>query len=95
MWCGKLAIMNTLETSEGLARLLNPLAECFSSEVAKKVAALEADDDVQARIDELAEKSNEGTLTDKEDAEYMAYIRAMDVVAVLQKKARQISDADI
>jgi hypothetical protein len=86
--------MSILETTEGLARLLDPLAGCFSSEVAKKVAALEADVDVQARIDELAEKSNEGTLTDNEDAEYMAYIRAMDVVAVLQKKARQISDVD-
>ena len=87
--------MSTLETNEGLARLLDPLAECFSPEVAKKVAALEADNQVQARIDELAEKANEGTLTDKEDAEYMAYIRAMDVVAVLQKKAREISDASV
>lgn len=86
--------MSTLETTEGLARLLDPLAACFSSEVAKKVASLEADKDVQARIDELAEKANEGALTEKEDAEYMAYIRAMDVVAVLQKKARQISNAD-
>jgi hypothetical protein len=59
--------------------------------VARKVAELQADPAVQARIDELAAKANEGQLTDAEDAEYDAYIRAMDIVAVLQKKARQLS----
>lgn len=86
--------MSSIDTPEGLARLLDPVAECFSPEVAKKVAALQADDAVQSRVDELAAKANEGTLTAEEDTEYMAYIRAMDVIAVLQKKARQISDAN-
>ena len=43
---------------------------------------------VRARIDELAEKCNEGTITPEEMALYDAYIQAMDVVAVLHKKAR-------
>jgi hypothetical protein len=54
------------------------------------VAELGADPDVQLRIDDLAEKCNQGTITPEETAEYDAYIRAMDVVAVLQKKARSL-----
>jgi hypothetical protein len=54
------------------------------------VAELHADPDVQLRIDVLAEKCNQGTITPEETAEYDAYIRAMDVVAVLQKKARSL-----
>jgi hypothetical protein len=45
---------------------------------------------VQARIEELAEKCNEGTITPEETAEYDAYIHAMDVIAVLQKQARAL-----
>ena len=74
----------------GLAKLLDPVAECFTLEVAKRVAELDADPDVQRRIDDLAEKCNQGTITPEETAEYDAYIRAMDVLAVLQKKARAL-----
>jgi len=58
--------------------------------VAKRVVELRADPAVQARIEDLADKCNEGTITPEETAEYDAYIQAMDVVAVLQKKARTL-----
>jgi hypothetical protein len=74
----------------GLAKILDPVAQCFTPEVAQRVAELRADRAVQARIEELAEKCNEGTITPEEMAEYDAYIQAMDVVAVLQKKARTL-----
>jgi len=74
----------------GLAKILDSVAQCFTPEVAKRVAELRADPAVQARIEELAEKCNEGTITPEEMAEYDAYIQAMDVVAVLQKKARSL-----
>jgi hypothetical protein len=74
----------------GLAKLLDPVAQCFTPEVAKRVAELRADPAIQARIEELAEKCNEGTMTPEEMAEYDAYIQAMDVVAVLQQKARTL-----
>ena len=78
------------QATAGLAKILDPVAQCFTPEVAKRVAELRADPDVQARIEELAEKCNEGTMTPEETAEYDAYIHAMDVVAVLQKKARTL-----
>jgi hypothetical protein len=73
-----------------LDRLLEPLAASFSPEVAAKVAALRADDAMQSRIDYLAERSNEGLLTVEEREEYATYLNAIDVVAVLQAKARSI-----
>jgi hypothetical protein len=75
------------QATTGLAKILDPVAQCFTPEVAKRVVELRADPAVQARIEELAEKSNEGIITPEEMAEYDAYIQAMDIVAVLQKKA--------
>lgn len=77
--------------ADGLARILDPVAECFTPEVASRVAQLQADSSLQARIDELAEKCNEGRLTSEEESEYDAYIRAMDVLAILQAKARSLA----
>jgi hypothetical protein len=77
-------------TTASLAKILDPVAACFTPEVAKRVVALRMAPEVQARIEALAEKCNEGTLTPEETAEYDAYIQAMDVVAVLQKKARTL-----
>ena len=45
---------------------------------------------MQARIDYLAERSNEGLLTAGERKEYEGYLHAIDVVAVLQAKARSL-----
>ena len=42
------------------ARILDPVAQCFTPEVAKRVAELRANPDVQARIQEIAEKCNGG-----------------------------------
>ena len=71
-----------------LDRFLEPLASCLSRDVAAKVADLRADEAMQARIDYLAERANEGLLTDDEREEYAGYLHAIDVIAVLQAKAR-------
>jgi hypothetical protein len=77
-------------TSIHLDRLLDPLVECLSPEVAAKVADLRADDAMQDRIDYLAERSNEGLLTSEEREEYAGYLHAIDVIAILQAKARAL-----
>jgi hypothetical protein len=71
-----------------LDRLLDPFADCLTPEVAAKVADLRADATVQARIDYLAGQANEGLLTPTEEDEYDSYLHAIDVIAVLQAKAR-------
>lgn len=73
-----------------LDRLLEPLAACLSVEVAAKVAGLRADEATQNRIDYPADRSNEGLLTVEEREEYAGYVHAIDVIAILQAKARSI-----
>ena len=72
-----------------LDRFLDPISEAFTPGMARKIADLRAEPDVQARVDELAAKANEGELTPEEDAEYKSYIEAADVIGVIQAKARR------
>jgi hypothetical protein len=71
-----------------LDRLLEPFADCLTPDVAAKVADMRADKMMQARIDYLADRANEGLLTPGEADEYDSYLHAIDVIAVLQAKAR-------
>ena len=73
-----------------LDRLIEPFAECLTTEAARKIVSLKADDAVQARVDELAEKANRGTLTDVEGAEYDRYLAAFHFMTVMQAKARRL-----
>jgi hypothetical protein len=47
-----------------------------------------ADAATQARIAQLAEKCNEGEINARERREYAAYVRAIDLISILQAKAR-------
>ncbi len=67
---------------------MEPLAGCLSPDVAAKVADLRADEAMQGRIDYLAGRANEGLLTTEEREEYAGYLHTIDVIAVLQAKAR-------
>ena len=46
------------------------------------------DEKLQRRVEQLAEKANEGVLTEEDRAEYEAYVEANSFMAVLQAKAR-------
>ncbi len=72
-----------------LDRMLDPLTEDLTVPRAKKLAALRADPELQARVDYLADKANEGTLTDAERTEYDRYRAAWHVLTILQLKARK------
>ena len=72
-----------------LDRLLDPLTDTLTLESATAMLALRPDDEVVARIDELRRKANEGALTPAEDAEYKDFIEAVDVVSIMQAKARR------
>ncbi|SIO35134.1 hypothetical protein SAMN05444166_4010 [Singulisphaera sp. GP187] len=73
-----------------LSQLLEPVGQMMPVEFANQLLAMRATPEVQTRIDELAEKSNEGELTDEERAEYLAYVDAIDVISILQAKARSV-----
>ena len=69
-------------------RLLEPLSRCIRGQGEQELLKLRADAALQARIDELADKCDEGALTADERAEYETYVRFGNFVAVLQAKAR-------
>jgi hypothetical protein len=71
-----------------LDRLLDPLEAILTPEVARQIVELRADAITQRRIDELAEKSTEGQLSPAEEAEYDDYVEALDIIGILQAKAR-------
>ena len=79
--------MKTLDAPV-LDRLLDPVARILTPEVARKLVDLRFDSVVQARIDKLARKCNEGQLTESERREYESYVSAIDLIAILQAKAR-------
>lgn len=82
--------MEEITESAILDKLLEPLARCFTPAVAKQIAEVRADQETQARIDELAAKCNEGELTEAEEREYRAYVEAIELIGILQAKARAI-----
>ncbi len=73
-----------------LDRLVEPVARTLTPEVAKAIADLRADAELQARMEELAEKCNEGKLSKDEREEYETNIRFGNFIAILQAKARRI-----
>jgi hypothetical protein len=77
-------------TTNTVDRLVDPVVRAFTPEVARAIADLRADPDLQARMDELAEKCNEGALSAKEREEYETSIRFGSFIAILQAKARAI-----
>jgi hypothetical protein len=83
------ADMSTVEATY-LDRLLTPVTQCFTPEVAERLIALPEDTEVQSRIGELAEKANEGTLSAEERAEYEDYIEVVDLIGILQSRARAV-----
>jgi len=82
--------MEDITESAILDKMLEPVARCFTPAVALQIAELRADLATQARIDELAVKCNEGELTDVEKREYGSYVEAIDLIGILQAKARAI-----
>ena len=73
-----------------IERMLAPAGNSMPEEVARWLTELRADSDLQARIDELADKNTEGAITPQELAEYDQYLEIVEVLAVLQAQARSI-----
>ena len=70
--------------------LFDPVSRCLTPDVARSIAGLKATPNVQQKLDDLAEKSTEGTLTAEERAEYEACVRAINFISLLQLKARAV-----
>jgi hypothetical protein len=87
-WMGEWS--SIMREASVLEELLEPVSRCFNVEVARALAALRVNERMQARVDELAERCNEGLLTAEEEEDYEAYVQASTLVGILQAKARRI-----
>ena len=82
--------MNETSNTAVLDELFEPVSQCLTPDVARRIAALRASPQVQSKLDDLADKCSEGTLTAAEQADYDTYVRAINFIGVLQAKARAV-----
>jgi hypothetical protein len=73
--------------------LLDPLSRCLDADSARRLVELRVAAPVQEKINILAERANEGLLSDDERAEYEALINAADFISILKRKALQNLDS--
>ena len=76
--------------SHVLDRLLDPVRDVLTPEVAGAIADLRADAATLERLDDLAERRHEGRLSADELAEYQALVNGINLISVLQAKARLV-----
>lgn len=70
-----------------LERLLRPLRRELSVQLADALVRLQADREVQARYDELADKNTEGRLSRAEKSELESLVRANSILSILKAEA--------
>jgi hypothetical protein len=73
----------------------DPFTRCLDAEPAQRVAGFRVAPAVQEKVPALAERANDGALTEDERATYEALINAADLIAVLKPKARRMLTPDI
>jgi hypothetical protein len=78
-----------MSTVSYLNRFLEPVTESFTPELARSFVDLRADDQLQAEIEVLRQNANRGTLTPEEAARYKDFVEAVDVLSIIQSKARR------
>ena len=85
---------HAIHAAHFMDRVLDPLAACLNREAAVSIVDLRIDPEIQARVEVLAERANEGTLTPDERAEYLSYVEAADLLAIFKLKAKRHLEAN-
>ncbi|WP_395749711.1 hypothetical protein [Prosthecobacter sp.] len=76
--------------STALERMLRPMSELMSHELARELVALKVDDDTQERYDCLAAGRREGTLSADEEAELHDFVQVNSMLSILKAEARRL-----
>ncbi len=82
--------MEPTVATTGLDDLLDQLSESLTPEMAQLLVDFRANTRTIERMDLLAEKANDGTLTEAEQLEYAEAARAGTLIAILQAKAKKV-----
>lgn len=78
-----------MPTTTYLDRFLEPMTEALTPEVARVIINLRADEETEAEVQQLRDKANEGGLTAEQEAKYNDFVEAVDVISIIQSKARR------
>ncbi len=70
------------------ARLMEAQTDALSTEVAQHLLSIGFGESDRDRMQQLAERSESGTLTDEEREEFDGYLHVGNLLAVMQSKAR-------
>jgi len=68
--------------------MLDLAAGCFDAPTLKAMARLRLSPKLAARVNRLAARANDGKLTRSEREEYLSYINASELLALIQLRAR-------
>jgi hypothetical protein len=69
--------------------LLDPLSRCLDAESARRLAEFRVGPVVEEKIRVLAERANEGLLSEDERAHYEAIINTADIISILKLKTQR------
>jgi hypothetical protein len=84
-----LAIFPYMSSKTAFQRGVSPLLQLLLPGREDAVLAVQTDQPLRERIDELAAKNTEGALSSEEREEYAGYVRANKFVAVLRREAKK------
>jgi hypothetical protein len=79
---------SSMATTSHLDRLPDPLTDAFTPKMSGALLELRGDSKLETHIGQLRQKANDGTLTPREDAEYKDFVEAVDLISIMQAKAR-------
>ena len=83
-------MMSTTFDTTAFDKGTDPILKFFTVDQARAIVSFRGDAQLQARIEELAAKCNEGDLSPEEVAEYEGYVKANKFIAILQAKVRKL-----
>lgn len=81
-----------MSTTTPIDRFLDIDTERFTAPMAEALVHFKVTEEVNARVEELAEKSNFGTISEQERAEYLRLIELAEVFSLLQARAKRFLD---
>jgi hypothetical protein len=82
--------MKTNGETVALEKLLRPLTQHLTAELARALISLRADAETQARYDTLADRNSEGRLTVQEQEELASIVRANTLLGLLKAEAQSV-----
>lgn len=81
-------IVNASREAAVWARLMQAQTSALSPDVAEYLLSIELPENDRIRMEQLAGRSEAGTLTEEERAEFEGYLHIGNLLAVMQSKAR-------